>query len=87
LQTITIDLVPLTHFSYRFSALHYIISLHYIASFALHFIIAPYFISEVTAVGNVIIEIVLERAEKSSDGKILDEGRQEKFKVLSVAAM
>ena len=46
-----------------------------------------YFISEATAVGNVIIEIVLQSAEKNIDGKILHEGRQEKFKVWSVAAM
>ncbi len=39
----------------------------------------------VSAVGNFIIEIVLERAERR-EGKIVPEGRMEKFKVLSVAA-
>ena len=34
---------------------------------------------------NFIIEIVLERAERR-EGKIVPEGRMEKFKVLSVAA-
>jgi transcription initiation factor IIE alpha subunit len=37
-------------------------------------------------VGNVIIEIVLERAEVTGE-EIAREGRLEKFKVLSVAAI
>jgi hypothetical protein len=73
LQTNAIYLIALTQFLYHLSEFHFIITL--------------YFISEAAAVGNVIIEIVLQSAEKNIDGKILDEGRQEKFKVLSVAAM